>query len=592
MSIFNFVKSRLLILDVVSEYIQLKQAGGYWKGKCPFHAETDASFTVSPDKQIYYCFGCHSGGDIISFIAKTENLSQIEATQHLVEKYKLEIPEELKKQTGNNNKSISEKERFFLTNKTVASWMHKKLISNNTALDYLKKRTIPQNIIRSFEIGYLPSGTRSINIFIKEMSQSNILLKDLMEAGILMEGRTGIYSPFEERIIFPIKDTIGRNCGFGGRIFQPNDQRAKYYNSKESELFIKGKLLFGLDKAKKEMQQKSFAFLVEGYTDSIAMHQYGYMNTVATLGTACTIHHLQLLSRQITKLYVLYDGDAAGQKAILRLTELCWKANLELFIITLPKEDDPETYLKKGNDLSLKLETASDIFTFFVESTSSNFWQKSLSEKLKICGQLISLITNIDDQLKQEILLQKMAHLTQIPFDSLKNIFKQQQENKGTIVIDNPQIIKANDSSFTMPPTEAKILAAIINSQNDEEPIKIDPDIISYFSSEFHKILKNLDTFGDKKNKTIFEFNGFLEILDDNEQEWLLKNSFLFDKTVSKNVFNQLIFHFQKQNWKQIVQNIKISIFKARQKNDTQKLSELLGTFSKLKQNMKNKGII
>ena len=592
MSIFNFVKSRLPILDVVSEYIQLKQAGGYWKGKCPFHAETDASFTVSPDKQIFYCFGCHSGGDIISFIAKTENLSQIEATQHLVEKYKLEVPEELKKQANDNNKSISEKERFFLANKTVASWMHKNLLSNRTALDYLKKRAIPEDIIRSFEIGYLPSGTRAINLFIKEMSQANILLKDLMEAGILMEGRTGAYSPFEERIIFPIKDTIGRNCGFGGRIFQPNDQRAKYYNSKESELFIKGKLLFGLDKAKKEMQQKSFAFLVEGYTDSIAMHQYGYKNTVATLGTACTINHLQLLSRQITKLYVLYDGDAAGQKAILRLTELCWKANLELFIITLPKEDDPETYLKNGNDLSSKIETASDIFTFFVESTSSGFWQKSLSEKLRICGQLISLITNIDDQLKQEILLQKMAHLTQIPFDSLKNIFKQQQENRGTIVTDKPEIIEANSSSFTMPPTEAKILASIINSQNEEEPIKIDPDIIPYFSSGFHEILKKLDTFCDKKNKTIFEFNGFLEILDENEQEWLLKDSFLFDKTVSKNVFNQLIFHFQKQNWKQIVQNIKISILKARQKNDTEKLNELLGTFSKLKQNMKSKGII
>jgi DNA primase len=592
MSIFNFVKSRLPILDVISEYIQLKQTGGYCKGKCPFHAESDASFTVSPDKQIFYCFGCHSGGDAISFIAKIENLSQIEATQHLIEKYKIEIPKELKNQGNSGQKTTSEKDRFFQTNKTVAQWMHKKLISTQSAISYVQKRKIPLPVIRSFEIGYLPGGTRSINIFVKEMANENILLKDLMEAGIIMEGQTGLYSPFEERIVFPIKDTIGRNSGFGGRIFQPNDQRAKYYNSKESELFIKGKILFALDKAKKEMQAKNHAFLVEGYTDTVAMHQHGYKNTIATLGTACTINHLQLLSRQITRLYVLYDGDAAGQKAILRLTELCWKANLELFIITLPEQDDPETFLNNGNDLRTKINVASDIFTFFVESTSSNFWQKSLSEKLKACEQLIGLITNIDDEIKQEILLQKMAHLTQIPFDSLKNILRR-KKNKSH---ETPEVAKKKTPEkkplLAIPPTEAKILAALLNSQNSEEEIEFDHELLSSFSSEFQKFFKKLELFVSNKEGKMFEFNAFLEKLDINERDWLLQNSFLFDKSVSKNVFNQLIFHFQKQNWKQIVQNIKVSIFKARKENDTKRLRELLGTFSKLKQNMKHKGII
>ena len=186
MSIFNYVKTRLSILDIIPEYVQLKQAGGYWKGKCPFHSETDASFTVSPDKQIFYCFGCHSSGDVISFIAKIENLSQIEATQHLIEKNKIEIPEELKQnKNGTKQKSIDEKEKFFNSCKAAAEWMNKKLLRNETAISYMTKRSFKKDLIKHFNIGYLPGGIRSINLFIKEMAQQNVLLKKELISHIL-----------------------------------------------------------------------------------------------------------------------------------------------------------------------------------------------------------------------------------------------------------------------------------------------------------------------------------------------------------------------------------------------------------------------
>ncbi len=384
MSLFNYIKANLSIVDVVSEYVHLKQAGGYWKGPCPFHAEKDASFTVSPDKQIFYCFGCQASGDVIAFIAKTENLSQIEAVHHIIDRYKVAVPNDLLQKVGASSQSIKEKDAFFNICTTIATWAHEQLLRNHHATSYLAQRGLTTEINTLFNVGYFPGGVNNLNAFLKSIAKEGILAKDLLEYGFLMEGRAQLYSSFEERIIFPIRDNLGRYCGFGGRIFKNGDERAKYYNSKESDGFIKGKILFGFDLAKKSMQEREFAFLVEGYLDCITMVQYGYTNTVATLGTACTHEHLKLLSRHIKTLYVLYDGDNAGQNAMLRLTELCWEVNLELKVIQLPPKEDPASFLVGNGDLTPYTLNAQDIFTFFVQALSTNFLQKTLSEKVTL----------------------------------------------------------------------------------------------------------------------------------------------------------------------------------------------------------------
>ena len=256
MTLFEFVKSNLSILDVISEYVQIKPAGTYLKGPCPFHSEKEASFTVSPDKQIYYCFGCHAGGDLISFISKIENLTQIEAAKHLVEKYNLEVPEEIDNNFKDFKKNKEEKELWFKVNEAISNWAHEKLLKTDVVLNYLKERNIDLKIAKHFKIGYFPGGTRFVDLFVKNMAQQSVMLKDLLDVGFLQQGNNIIYSSFEERILFPIKDQLGRFVGFGGRVFRLSDTRAKYYNSKDSDWFSKGKLLFGLDLAKKEMQQK------------------------------------------------------------------------------------------------------------------------------------------------------------------------------------------------------------------------------------------------------------------------------------------------------------------------------------------------
>jgi DNA primase len=609
MPLFNYIKSKLSITDIISEYIQLKQLGSYWKGKCPFHAEKDASFTVSPEKQIFYCFGCHATGDLIAFIAKTENLSQFEAAKHLIDRYQIHIPEEIKKQGSFRQltEHTDKKDKYFKLCEEVANFANKKLLENHAAKTYLLDRAIDEKQIDLFKIGYLSGGLRFINSLVKEMANKNFLVKDLIENGIVMEGQSVLYSPFEERIIFPIKDSLGRYCGFGGRIFRDTDQRAKYYNSKETELFSKGKLLFGLDLAKKEMQKTGKAFLVEGYTDCIAMVKHGYTNTVATLGTACTQEHLKTLSRYIHTLYVLYDGDGAGQKAILRLTQLCWDVNLELSVIKLPAQHDPASFLQENENLDNLIKSSSDIFSFFIDSLGTDFLKSPLAEKLALSDKIAQVIAKINDSFKQEILIQRAAIVMQMPQESIKNLIFQQKKQlsgskkeyilenstesdfEGSIASEIPQ----KEASFQVPLLEERIFSAIINNMDKVDKFFIEDDLIEYFSDYIQILLKKFNDFvksADCPNKECF--NKFLAILNEFDRNWVTQCSLKCGQEVTREIFDQLVLHFCKQNWKQIIQDIKIKISKAKQQGDNKKFKELFALFEKLKTGIQTRGLI
>jgi DNA primase len=216
-----------------------------------------------------------------------------------------------------------------------------------------------------------------------------------------VRGKSAFFSPFEERIIFPICDHLGRYCGFGGRIFKEHDARAKYYNSKESAHFIKGSLLFGLEQAKKEMQKSGTVFLVEGYTDCITMAQYGYTNTLATLGTACTLEHLSALARYVQRVFVIFDGDKAGNDAIIRLTKLCWQVDMELYVICLPSGDDPASFLSKQNSLEPFIQQAQDIFLFFIKTLGEGFTNQPLANKLARIRQLLPSLAIFNSRISQ-----------------------------------------------------------------------------------------------------------------------------------------------------------------------------------------------
>jgi len=405
-SIFEHIKARVSIQDVIGEYTALKPAGTYLKGRCPFHHERTASFTVSPHRDIFYCFGCHAGGDVIAFMAKAENCSQLEAAHLLAERYSIALPEESALQ---GKEAVGNKRQHRTACSAVAAWCHEKLHNSAVAKNYLGKRGFNEVAIKDYCLGYFPGGPKSLGELRRAISASSLLQSDLVDAGILVEGHSGFYSPFEERIIFPIRDQLGQCCGFGGRIFKPDDIRSKYYNSRESDHFAKGSLLFGMDRAKQVIQQEGTAFLVEGYTDCIAMAQHGFGNCVATLGTACTVKHLGVLARYAREVYTLYDGDAAGEQAILRLATLCWQSDLELRVIEMSAGQDPASFLQAGGDLCARVAQAKEISVFFIDTMGNDFGAQVLGEKVVRTRRLLEVIAAVGDPLKQDILLQRAA---------------------------------------------------------------------------------------------------------------------------------------------------------------------------------------
>ncbi|MCD8392594.1 MAG: DNA primase, partial [Cloacibacillus porcorum] len=302
------IKSRLDIVEIVSEYVKLKRNGRTFWGCCPFHNEKTPSFSVSPERQTYHCFGCGKGGDIFSFIMETEHLEFREALERLAERAGVTLSR------GQQNSAAQRVNRdinltaldFFLESLTAAG--------GEPARKYLERRSLPLDVSRSFEIGWAPN---SWDMVVRRLQKKGFTSAQILESGLAGEGRDGgCYDRFRGRVIFPIYNITGRLIGFGGRMI--DGEGAKYLNSPESRLFNKRHNLYLLDKAKTSMNAKGYAILTEGYLDAIRAHLFGYTNTVASLGTALTQEQASLIKRMTGLCYICYDSDSAGQEAALR----------------------------------------------------------------------------------------------------------------------------------------------------------------------------------------------------------------------------------------------------------------------------------
>lgn len=582
MNLFNIIKEKVSILDVIGHYTTLKKAGSYYKGTCPFHNERTASFTVSPDKSIFYCFGCHVGGDVISFIAKAENFSQKQAAEHLATTHGIDIPE-----LGDYKKDQEEKHKYHDLCSLVAQWCHEQLKKNPDAINYLLGRSITKRSMVQFTLGFMPHDHKQLDALVSYIQKNHFLVQDLLEAKIFLQGKSGLYTPFEDRILFPIKDHLGRFCGFGGRVFKPGDERAKYYNSHDHQYFSKGSLLFGLDTAKKAIQEHESVFIVEGYTDVIVMAQHGYINTVATLGTACTADHLKLLSRYAKKLYVVYDGDTAGQKAILRLTELSWQVSLDAFVMQLPATEDPASLLQKGLDLKPYVINAVDIITFYVQQLSKDFNQKTMQDRLQISQKLLETIKQVTDPIKQDLLLKQTATACGISFDTLRISLRKLQGNYWVKPTEPEKEVIANDNSENSlnEELEKKLFSAIINQY---EPLSTEDveSIVEGLSPATQTLFKKVIHI---KSVTPKASIGDIFILMTDEEKRRL-SGMLIEESSSLSLKNVLGQWYRKQ-WKSMIHSVKVSIDLAQKAGDVMKVKELLKDLDELKKKMLQRGI-
>jgi DNA primase len=574
MNIFDFIKSQIAILDIVQEYTTLKRAGGYWKGLCPFHGEKTASFTVSPHRQIFYCFGCHVSGDVISFIAKSENCSQIEAAKFIAERYNLELPANVAQEYQQIATNTSEKERYFALCRMITDWCQLNLEQTKSVRDYLENRHISPQVMQDFKIGYFPKGPQALQALIKFAQNQNFLANDLLDTHIIQKNHDHYFSGFEDRLIFPIQDHLGRFCAFGGRIFKPGDDRVKYYNSHEHAHFNKRATLFGLSLAKKAIQQAQNVFVVEGYIDCIAMHQAGFKNTVATLGTACTSEHIDILARLADKLQVLYDSDKAGMAAVEKLATLCWNANLEIKVVELPPEQDPASYLgnqlnNQTQDLKKLITEAKDIYRFVISKTTDEFANQNLSKKMEASNKIIEMINKVADPIKRNILLQTAAQtlgmnvdLLALPKATNTNLIHQQAINPELAVNDSLEtqlfIIFINNPHLFLP--KYHYLASYL-----EVPAK----------TILQKLIALKGAYHDNLSLALL-----MEKLDEVEQGFVRKSLLTYnDKMVSS--IDQTLAQFHKKHWKTIVGHIKSLL--VQEKSDPEKIRQIIQNFQVLK---------
>jgi len=585
MDLFNFIKQNVDIVSVIGQYTSLKKAGSiYWKGRCPFHHENTPSFSVSPHKNIFYCFGCQVNGDVINFIEKIEHLSAFEAAQHLAERNNLEIPKEIL----NTAPQSADKNQYKLC-QIVAQWCNSMLIKNQSALAYLKNRNISPATTAQFTLGFFPSGPQGIKQLITHIAPLGFSSSDLVAQHIVFQGKTGLYSPFEDRIIFPIRDHLGQTCGFGGRIFLPHDTRPKYYNSMETQQFKKGKLLFGFDLAKQDIHKQKAAFLVEGYTDCVAMHQHGYKNVVATLGTACSVDHLTQLAKHAQTMYLLYDADAAGKQAILRLTSSCWQLDLDLKVITLPAGQDPASMLEEDKSLAPYVASAVDIFAFFLQARSDGFGQGSTKNKMTTLQELFELISQVPDSLKQSILLMKTAETLQIPLEIIKKEYTNRYDQSQ-----KPSLIEPVNApeKLVQDKLEEQIVSTIIHDPT-VLTLHYETLLLACLSPGALSIVKKIIDHGklyEAQNNTGPCSYNMSNILDEQELKQTKELMFMVESANIKLTFENLMLQFQKKYWKSIASHIKLKIAQATRDSDPQEVQRLMNVFESLKLELCKKG--
>ena len=403
------VKHAADIVEIVSESVMLKKAGRNYMGLCPFHSEKTPSFSVNAEKQIYHCFGCGVGGDVISFVMENEGVSFTEAVRTLAAKCGIELPE--RQMSASGKRVYSEREKIFLINKLARDYYKNKLnrsIEGETALRYLEKRGITNDIIDKFDLGYAPPGWEGLKRFLSEKKVPEPLME---KAGLVIARQHGgHYDRFRNRVIFPICDAGSRVTGFGGRVM--DDSMPKYLNSPETPVYRKSRSLYGLHATKQHCRQEGEAYVVEGYMDFLALYRHGIYNVVATLGTSLTQEHVLVLKGHSKRVILVYDSDEAGLKAAARCVHVL-NNDVEPHILVLAKGFDPDSFLFEfgAGEFRKKSETAMGIMDFL---TDFAIRQHGLSVDgiMNVINEMKGHLARIDDKVKRSLYIKKLSEKT------------------------------------------------------------------------------------------------------------------------------------------------------------------------------------
>lgn len=420
------IQNRLDILDVVGEYVQLKKAGNRYIGLCPFHQEKTPSFSVNREKNLYYCFGCHKGGTIFSFIMEMEKISFPEAVKALAKKAGVELEERSLDPAAQAKASL--RGSLLDLYQRVTNSYHYILLSRDEgkkAREYLYKRGIKDETITAFTLGYAPEDPEWLYRFLRKKSYSD----DFLEKSGLFTRKNNRRGLFTGRIIFPITDGKGNTLAFGGRIMDKDGP--KYINSPETSLYRKGHSVYGLSQALESLRKKGIFILVEGYLDVLAMHQGGLTETVAPLGTAVTKEQLLFLRRFAGSCLLVFDGDRAGYQAAVRAGGLCESLHIQSAVIELPEGKDPADIVEKEGPEALQnlMKYPINTFEYLVRKSVERYKNQGTAEKTAILGELFHYIRSADSEVRKEEYLKYLSEELGVSVAGLSRDYEEQGQN-------------------------------------------------------------------------------------------------------------------------------------------------------------------
>ena len=424
------------IVEVVQDFVNLKRRGVNYIGLCPFHNEKTPSFTVSPAKGIYKCFGCGQAGNSVSFIMEHEQLSYPEALKYLARKYGITVveTEQTEEQIAQKNERdsmliVTEYARKYFTN-----ILHNHQEGKAIGLSYFKERGFTKEIIEKFQLGY---ALEQRDAFTQEALKKGYKLKYLTETGLTIDKNNYRFDRFAGRVMFPIHSLAGNTIAFGGRILKKNEKTAKYLNSPESDIYHKSNVLYGIYFAKKSIVKYDKCYMVEGYTDVISMHQAGIENVVASSGTSLTENQISLVKRFTNNLTILYDGDAAGIKASFRGIDMILEQEMNVKVVLFPDGEDPDSYAKKLSKSELKsfIENNEQDFIKFKTSLLLEDAQGDPIKRSRLVSDIVSSIAVIPDAITRGIYIKECSNLLNVPEDALysetnKRIFKKRESER------------------------------------------------------------------------------------------------------------------------------------------------------------------
>ena len=461
------------IEDVVGQYVTLKRSGSNLFGLCPFHGEKTASFSVAPDKGIYYCFGCHKGGSVINFQMEIEGLSYPDAVRSLAKRAGLEVPEDEQYQSR-----YRQQERLWALHKEAARYFHSQLYApvGQEALNYALGRGMNKYILTTFGVGYAPESWDGLANTLRKKGYTE---QELRDSGLFTISRKNgnLYDRFRDRLMFPIIDVRGNVIAFGGRVIKKDSEAAKYLNSPETLIFNKRKNLFGLNLAKKT--KHPYFILVEGNIDVVALHQYGFDNAIASLGTSLTEEQATLLSKYTDQVVLIYDGDNAGQNATKRAIPILEKAGIQVKVLQLRDAKDPDEFLKKfGADrFKILLEESSNRVEYQLNAILKKYDLRDDDQKVKYLLESAELICTLSSSVQREVYSGRVADTAKISMEAMKlevnRAFKRRiaREKKKQEKIDlspakncQPQVGKIRYNNVKSAMAEEMVLALCLRS--------------------------------------------------------------------------------------------------------------------------------